>query len=303
MTSHENIRLGEPAKPEFLLYPDDLRDILDGLRGEQLTPEEVVQILLDGGIELDYLSERYQTSAGPKNLFLVVLCQDTLTVDYDDLQRRCDRSEDLLLHVSEEVRDDLLEARRLLGSSYEDSPYMAMEWAVRTAQASSLVREFERMEHLLAEIRREKGKWKAPETMVSQLQKIESANAARSSAAGPLRGPVAAKTTISEQVTVEDKSPSVDPKGSEKTEGCTTPSDGHPLGVVPAMARTTTAVAISDHVRVARSLLGSAQTKIESVSGLAGTLSENSGSNGFHVSWGREGWNILSPGQTPSPNG
>jgi len=169
MNSHGISVSGIASTTEYLLYPDDLRDILESLRGELLEPEEVLMILLDGGIELEYLSTKYKTDLGPKNLFLLVLCQDTLVIDYDDLQQRCDHNEDLLNHVTEQVRDELLEARAHLGIAYEDSPYMAMEWAVRTARATSVVQEFEHTESVLRDILRENGKWKSMEAGSSQL--------------------------------------------------------------------------------------------------------------------------------------
>lgn len=74
---------------DYLLEPRDLKDIMAKLRGEDLTLEEIALTLLAGGIELEYLGAKYKTNLGPKNLLIVIACQDSLVVDWDDLHRRC----------------------------------------------------------------------------------------------------------------------------------------------------------------------------------------------------------------------
>ena len=79
---------------EFLIHPDELKFIMSDLRGEELSLEELAHVLLDGGLELEYLSERYKTNRGSKNLLMVIACQDNLEVDWDDLARRVKAVED-----------------------------------------------------------------------------------------------------------------------------------------------------------------------------------------------------------------
>lgn len=89
MTNHRHDSEFEALQAEWLLHPMDLKEIMEDLRGELLTLEELALTLLDGGIELEYLETKYLTDRGQVNLLMVIACQDTLTVDWDDLSRRC----------------------------------------------------------------------------------------------------------------------------------------------------------------------------------------------------------------------
>lgn len=81
-----------PFGGEWLLCPDDLKEIMGDLRGEELTLEDLAMTLLSGGIDLEYLSTKYKTNKGDKNLLVVIACQDDLEVDWEDLTRRCERT-------------------------------------------------------------------------------------------------------------------------------------------------------------------------------------------------------------------
>jgi hypothetical protein len=83
-------RLEEEYRTVFLLEPEELRFLLDDLRGEEFTLEELAQVLLDGGLSYRYLAEKYLTGKGMRSLLNVVACQDVLEVDWDDLQQRVD---------------------------------------------------------------------------------------------------------------------------------------------------------------------------------------------------------------------
>jgi len=89
-TSRQKDDLENVAEGDFLISPDDLVEIMEDLRGEELSLEEIAQVLLDGGIELEYLATKYKTNKGDQNLLVVIACQDNLEVDWDDLARRCE---------------------------------------------------------------------------------------------------------------------------------------------------------------------------------------------------------------------
>jgi len=88
MTDHDGPNVAG-VHVDYLLEPEDLKEIMAKLRGESFTLEELALTLLAGGIELEYLRAKYKTSVGYKNLLLVIACQDSLVVDWDDLERRC----------------------------------------------------------------------------------------------------------------------------------------------------------------------------------------------------------------------
>jgi len=300
---------------ENLLYPDDLRDILEGLRGEVLTPEVVLHILLDGGIELDYLTERYHTTAGPKNLFLVVLLQESLEVDYSDLQQRCDRNEDLFGKLSEEAQNMVLEARNHMSASYRDFPYSAQEWSMRRAISTGVLEEFEKQQSTLREVLREKGKWKLPgPDNRPGYAKIISAAAAEIEKLG--RVPCApSKCTAVACVGkppcesgVGEAPPSQHPSGVTGWDSAMGPEGPH--GAVSDTPGQSWAVCsqreadnpypptvrqVWDHVPLATFLLGIGQERKEEVYGLANILIKDNGRLGYHVLWGEGGWKILPP--------
>jgi hypothetical protein len=160
---------------DYLLEPDDLKEIMDDLRGEDLTLEELALTLLSGGIELEYLSERYKTSEGDLNLLMVIACQDSLEVDWDDLAARCrevviavvanhlrlsDSETDQVRPQNEENLTYLV--REGLKVEYEDTSLDPMGYAMYIAKLKSV-------ERLLAEttrVRLTKGgiapKWSDP---------------------------------------------------------------------------------------------------------------------------------------------
>jgi hypothetical protein len=76
---------------EFILHPEELKYLMDSLRGHRVTMPELIQLLLDGGLEVEYLQEKYLTSAGPKSLLMVIAAQDSLTVDFLDLEARLEK--------------------------------------------------------------------------------------------------------------------------------------------------------------------------------------------------------------------
>jgi hypothetical protein len=90
MNLQQETELGEEREHAFLIAPDDLIEIMCDLQGEELSLEELAQVLLNGGIELEYLSERYKTTEGDLSLLMVIACQDNLEVDWADLARRCE---------------------------------------------------------------------------------------------------------------------------------------------------------------------------------------------------------------------
>jgi len=164
---------GPSGLPENLMHPNDLKEIMDSLRGEELTIEELLHTLLDGGVELDYLTTRYRTSVGYKNLLMVIACQDNLTVDFDDLLGRFNRTATLAARLPERLEKEFFEAKEFLKTDYVDSPLMSLEWAFKRTQSKSIVAECERLHHLLSEVLREKGKWKAPTTVAEVLSTPE----------------------------------------------------------------------------------------------------------------------------------
>jgi len=78
----------EEYRKVFLLDPDELKFMMDDLRGVSMTLPELAQTLLDGNVEPQYLGEKYKTSAGYKNLLMVIACQDNLVVDFADIVKR-----------------------------------------------------------------------------------------------------------------------------------------------------------------------------------------------------------------------
>lgn len=90
MNLHQEKILEELTEGDFLIAPDDLKEIMEDLQGEELSLEELAQVLLDGGIELEYLAAKYKTNKGDQSLLVVIACQDNLEVDWDDLARRCE---------------------------------------------------------------------------------------------------------------------------------------------------------------------------------------------------------------------
>lgn len=126
---------------DYLLDPDDLKEIMEDLKGEELSLEELALTLLAGGIELEYLSEKYSTNKGPKNLLLVIACQDSLEVDWDDLRRRCDQviacvvGNHLRQHDAGEEHlpgdEDLFDlVEEGLKIEYEETSLDPMQWAM-----------------------------------------------------------------------------------------------------------------------------------------------------------------------------
>jgi len=68
-----------------LLDPESLRDLMDDLFLSDLSREEVVQYLLDGGLTPEDLRQRYPTDKGEKSLLIIILCQASLVVDMNRL--------------------------------------------------------------------------------------------------------------------------------------------------------------------------------------------------------------------------
>lgn len=88
MNYSQMIEFEEEYRKVFLLDPDELKFIMDDLRGVPMTLPELVQVLLDGGIGPEYLREKYKTNIGDKSLIMVIACQDTLEVDFTDIAQR-----------------------------------------------------------------------------------------------------------------------------------------------------------------------------------------------------------------------
>jgi hypothetical protein len=99
MTDHDGPKV-EGVHLDYLLEPIDLKSIMARLRGKEFSIEELAYTLLAGGIELEYFSTKYKTNRGYKNLLIVIACQDSLEVDWDDLDARCKEVIEVIVAVN-----------------------------------------------------------------------------------------------------------------------------------------------------------------------------------------------------------
>jgi len=107
MTSKRQSSEFERVHTDWLIDPYDLQEIMEDLRGEELSLEELALTLLQGGIEIEYLETKYKTSMGDHNLLMVIACQDSLEVDWEDLDRRYEKVLNAVVgdHIRRETLD------------------------------------------------------------------------------------------------------------------------------------------------------------------------------------------------------
>jgi hypothetical protein len=87
------MRLEEEYRKVFYLDPEELKFLMEDLRGQDADLEELGQVLYDGGLGPEYLGQKYPTDKGEISLILLIACQDNLSVDWELLNHRVEEFE------------------------------------------------------------------------------------------------------------------------------------------------------------------------------------------------------------------